>query len=220
MRIALAAAVAVALLAVSSAGSATRPASPALITLGLTRAVAAGRLTPDEAAGYRAEVARAQVEARRLPPLRAKVLKGVLADVAALRRSYTRPRALTLFSTLAVNTESIANSWVTLPPPLSSNLGASIKLAFSPSPQLAPVDARVKFSSARAGPDNPSSASATEAAPHPRAVWNWRLLIPFVIIASPRAEPRAAIVAQTGRGFQPRRHAALLGAVLIRGTVS
>jgi hypothetical protein len=108
MRIALAAAVAVALLAVSSAGSATRPASPALIKLGLTRAVAAGRLTPGEAAGYRAEVARAQVEARRIPPLRAKMLDGVLADVAALRSSYTRPRALTLFSTLAVNTEWLA----------------------------------------------------------------------------------------------------------------
>ena len=63
MRLALAAAVAVALLAVLPAGSATRPASPALIKQGLARAVAAGRLTPDEAAGYRAEVARAQAEA-------------------------------------------------------------------------------------------------------------------------------------------------------------
>jgi hypothetical protein len=108
MRLVLVAAVAVALLAVLPAGSATRPASPALIKEGLTRAVAAGRLTPDEAAGYRAEVARAQTEAKRLPPLRAKVLEGVLADVAALRGSYTRPRALTLFSTLAVNTNWLA----------------------------------------------------------------------------------------------------------------
>ena len=108
MRIVLAAAVAVALLAVLPAGSATRPASPALIKLGLARAVTAGRLTPDEAAGYRAELARAQAEAKRLPPLRAKVLDGVLADVAALRGSYTRPRALTLFSTLAVNTDWLA----------------------------------------------------------------------------------------------------------------
>ena len=108
MRIVLAAAVAVALLAVLPAGSATRPASPALIKLGLARAVAAGRLTPDEAAGYRAELARAQAEAKRLPPLRAKVLDGVLEDVAALRGSYTRPRALTLFSTLAVNTDWLA----------------------------------------------------------------------------------------------------------------
>jgi hypothetical protein len=108
MRIVLAAAVAVALLAVLPAGSATRPASPALIKLGLARAVAAGHLTPDEAAGYRAELARAQAEAKRLPPLRAKVLDGVLGDVAALRGSYTRPRALTLFSTLAVNTDWLA----------------------------------------------------------------------------------------------------------------
>jgi hypothetical protein len=108
MRPVFAAAVAVALLAVLPAGSATRPASPALIKEGLARAVAAGRLTPDEAAGYRAEVARAQTEAKRLPPLRAKVLEGVVADVAALRGSYTRPRALTLFSTLAVNTDWLA----------------------------------------------------------------------------------------------------------------
>jgi D-glucuronyl C5-epimerase-like protein len=108
MRLVLAAAVAVALLAVLPAGSATRPASPALIKEGLARAVAGGRLTPEEAAAYRAEVARAQTEARRLPPLRANVLEGVLADVAALRSSYTRPRALTLFSTLAVNIDWLA----------------------------------------------------------------------------------------------------------------
>ena len=108
MRLVLAAAVAVPLLAVLPAGSATRPASPVLIEAGLARAVAGGRLTPDEAAGYRAEVARAKAEAKRLPPLRVKVLEGVLADIAALRGSYTRSRALTLFSTLAVNTDWLA----------------------------------------------------------------------------------------------------------------
>src|SRR5262249_58594609 len=68
----------------------------------------------------------------------------------------------------AVNTESIANSWVTLTPAFSSNFGASTNEAFSPSPQLAPVEARVKFSSARAGVANPDSASAIPAAPPPR----------------------------------------------------
>ena len=105
MRIALAAAVAAALLAALPAGSATRPPPRALILQGLAGAVSAGRLTPDEAAGYRADVARAQAAVKRLPKLRAKVLETVLADVAALHGSYTKPRALTLFSTLAVNTD-------------------------------------------------------------------------------------------------------------------
>jgi D-glucuronyl C5-epimerase C-terminus len=113
MRIALAVAVAVALLAASSSGSATRPSSAALIQVGLARAVAAGRLTPAEAAGYRGDVARAKAEAKRLPPLRAKLLETVLADVAALRGSYTRPRALTLFSTLAVNAGWLADHALT-----------------------------------------------------------------------------------------------------------
>lgn len=108
MRLALAAAAAVALLAVLPAGSATRPAPSALILQGLGRAVDAGRLTPDEAASYREEVARAQTALKRLPKLRADVLRGVLADVAALRGSYTSPRALTLFSTLAVNLDWLA----------------------------------------------------------------------------------------------------------------
>jgi D-glucuronyl C5-epimerase-like protein len=114
MRIALAAAAtAAALLAALPAGSATRPASPALIERGLARAVTAGRLAPDEAAGYRAEVARALAEVKRLPPLRVKLLEAVLADVAAQWRSYTPPRALTLFSTLAVNTDWLAGHALT-----------------------------------------------------------------------------------------------------------
>jgi len=108
MRIVLAAAVTVALLAVLPAGSATRPAPAALIQKGLTRAIAAGRLAPDEADGYRAGLARARAEAKNLPPLRAQVLETVIADVAAQWRSYTRPRALTLFSTLAVNADWLA----------------------------------------------------------------------------------------------------------------
>ena len=108
MRSVLAAAVAVALLAVLPAGSATRPAPPALIAKGLSRAVAVGRLTPDEAGSYRAALRAARSELKRLPPLRADLLRVVIADVAAQWRSYTRPRALSLFSTLSVNTEWLA----------------------------------------------------------------------------------------------------------------
>src|SRR6516165_12291109 len=80
-----------------------------------------------------------------------------------------------------VNTESIANSWVTLTPAFSSNFGASTNEAFSPSPQLAPVEARVKVFSARAGVANPDSASAIPAAPQPRRELNCRRSIGVVI---------------------------------------
>jgi hypothetical protein len=116
MRFALAAAASVALLAASppgraggfaagasSPGTATRPAPAALVLKGLSRAVAAGKLTREEARGYRAIVVRARTELRRLPPLRRDVLTAVLGDVAAQWRSYTSPRALTLVQTLAVD---------------------------------------------------------------------------------------------------------------------
>jgi hypothetical protein len=108
MRLVLAGAAAVALLAVLPAGSATRPSPAALVQKGLARAVAAARLTPAEADGYRVELARAGTEAKRLPPLRATLLGTVIGDIAAQWHSYTRPRALTLFSALAVNTDWLA----------------------------------------------------------------------------------------------------------------
>jgi hypothetical protein len=108
MRLVLAVAAAVALLAALPAGSAPRPSAAALIQKGLAQAVVAGRLEPDEAAGYRAQVSKARAELPRLPRLRADLLRAVLGDVAAQSRSYTRPRALTLFSTLAVNTSWLA----------------------------------------------------------------------------------------------------------------
>ena len=114
MRSLLAAAVAlVALLAALPAAPAPRPTPAALIEKGLTRAVAAGRLTPEEAATYRADAARARAKMRHLPPLRVQLLKAVSADVAAQWRSYTRPRALALFSTLQVNTDWLAHHALT-----------------------------------------------------------------------------------------------------------
>ena len=92
MRLVLAAAAAVALLAVQPAGPATRPAPAALIQKGLAEAVAAGRLMPDEVDGYRADLARARAEVTRLPPLRATLLETVIGDVAAQWRC-TRTRA-------------------------------------------------------------------------------------------------------------------------------
>jgi hypothetical protein len=65
-------------------------------------------VTPEDAAVYRAELTQALPLARRLPPLRAKELRGVLHDVAALWRSYSTQRALVLFSTLAENEDWLA----------------------------------------------------------------------------------------------------------------
>jgi hypothetical protein len=104
MRIVFVASATVALLAVSPAGSATRPAPPALIAKGIARA----DLTPTEKADYTAVLARARAEVQHLPAARADLLRTVVADVAAQWRSYTRPRALVLFSTLAFNERWLA----------------------------------------------------------------------------------------------------------------
>ena len=91
-----------------SALSAKSPTSIALIEKGLGAAVAAGRLTADERALYASTARRAVADLRALPPSRADELRAVLVDVAAQWRAYTRPRALTLFSTLAVNRQQLA----------------------------------------------------------------------------------------------------------------
>ena len=85
----------------------------------------------------------------------------------------------------AVNTELMANSWVALMLVLLLEFRPVEKAARSPSPQLAPVEASVKLSSACAGGDAPISAAAIEAAPQPSAALNWRLVIPVVIEPSP-----------------------------------
>jgi hypothetical protein len=119
MRSLLVAAVAavVALLAVPLAGSAARPAPAALIGKGLTAAVARGDLMASEAAAYRATVANVLARTKTLPPLRRELLLAVVDDVAAQWRSYTSPRALTLFSTLTVNADWLATHALTGPRP-------------------------------------------------------------------------------------------------------
>jgi hypothetical protein len=101
MRIAVAAAASVALLAALPAGSAPRPQPAALIAKGIARA----QLSADEQAQYRATLGRVRSDLKRLPKLRADVLRTVVADVAAQWRSYTPERALVLFSTLEVNAD-------------------------------------------------------------------------------------------------------------------
>jgi len=115
MRLALAAAVAaiVPLLAVPAAGSAKRPAPADHVRKGLTAAVERGDLTPAQAAAYRATLTNVIAVAGRLPPLRTRLLLAVVADAASQWRSYTEPRALTLFSTLAVNAEWLSSHALT-----------------------------------------------------------------------------------------------------------
>jgi hypothetical protein len=115
MRLALAAAVAalVSLLAVPAVGSAKRPTPAELVRKGLTVAVERGDLTPAQAGAYRATLANVIAVAKGLPPLRTELLLAVVADVASQWRSYSAPRALTLFSTLAVNADWLSSHALT-----------------------------------------------------------------------------------------------------------
>jgi hypothetical protein len=115
MRFALAAAVAAvaSLLVVPASGSAGRPSPAELVRKGLVAALERGDLTATEAAGYRATLANVLAEGKRLPPLRTELLQAVVADVASQWRSYTAPKALTLFSTLAVNADWLATHALT-----------------------------------------------------------------------------------------------------------
>lgn len=117
MRLVFAASFAVALLAVPAAGSAMRPTPSALIRQGLTLAVDRGDLTPAQGAGYRATLTNVRAGTKQLPPLRVDVIDAVVADVAAQWRAYTAPRALTLFSTLAVNAEWLSTHALAGPRP-------------------------------------------------------------------------------------------------------
>jgi hypothetical protein len=73
----------------------------------LARSVDAGYVTRADEARYLGILAHARVVSGRVPPLRARLLGGVLAQVAA-PRSPTGPRALQLYTTLEENTDYLA----------------------------------------------------------------------------------------------------------------
>jgi hypothetical protein len=98
----LAAVLAVALLGAATA-SATAARDATLARKGLTLAVQRNWLGPDEAQRYRAAVTRAMADIRGLPTLRGRVIASQLQQVTTLWDSYTKPRALALFSQLEEN---------------------------------------------------------------------------------------------------------------------
>jgi hypothetical protein len=100
--VALAAVFAVALLGAATA-SATAARDATLARKGVTLAVQRHWLGPDEAQRYRAAVTRALADIRRLPKLRGSVIAVQLQQVTTLWDSYTKPRALALFSQLEEN---------------------------------------------------------------------------------------------------------------------
>jgi hypothetical protein len=73
------------------------------ISLGISRAVERGKLTPAEARGYRSEVRATRAALPRLYWTNAINLGAVLHDVAGQARRLNRPRALVLFSELRLN---------------------------------------------------------------------------------------------------------------------
>ena len=83
----------------------------AAIDRGLDRAVAAGRVDEDAAAGYRETVAHAAHALPRLPGSRYRNLAAVVREVAALAPTYSAPRALTLFSMLDFNVRWFSRHW-------------------------------------------------------------------------------------------------------------
>ena len=100
--VALLAALAVALLGTATA-SATSSRDALLARRGVTLAVKRHWIAPDEAYRYRVDVTRAVSDISRLPTLRGRVIAVQLQQVTALWDSYTKPRALALFSQLAEN---------------------------------------------------------------------------------------------------------------------
>jgi hypothetical protein len=100
--VALAALIAVALLGAATA-SATAAHDALIARKGVTLAVKHQWLTPAEAYTYRLNITRALIDIDTLPKLRGRVIAVQLQQLTALSTSYTKPRALALFSQLAVN---------------------------------------------------------------------------------------------------------------------
>jgi hypothetical protein len=114
MRARAAAVAAIAAVTPLSASASAKPpwaTDSALISQGIARAQAAGRIDASEAADYRGA---AQSAATVLPKLRSsryRNLAAVVHQVAGFWKGYDEPRGRTLFAMLAFNTRWFANHW-------------------------------------------------------------------------------------------------------------
>ncbi|MDX6485064.1 MAG: hypothetical protein QOF43_217, partial [Gaiellaceae bacterium] len=88
---------------VAASASATTTRDAALVRRGIAHAVKAHWLKEADAQRYRAAVARASRDVKTLPKLRAYVIANQLSQLTPLWDSYTRPRALSLFTQLETN---------------------------------------------------------------------------------------------------------------------
>ena len=107
MRFAAVTSAVLALLAVST-GTTGAATSAQTALQGISKAAAAGRISPADAAADRATVLRAASLWQRLPGSRGAALKSVLDDVAAVSASYNGPRAFALFGMLKENADYLA----------------------------------------------------------------------------------------------------------------
>jgi len=114
LRVALAAALVAVLATAGAAVPAQQTTALAQIKKGLDGAVASGRLDQTTADGYAAVAGRAEALLPTIPPLRAQTLTGMLKDIAGQADDYSPPWALTLFSMLQFNVQTLTTQ--KLPP--------------------------------------------------------------------------------------------------------
>lgn len=114
LRVALAAALVAVLATASAAVPAQRTSAVDQIKKGLDQAVSSGQLDQPTADGYAAIADRAVALLPKIPPLRAQTLTGMLKDIAGQSADYSPQWALTLFSMLQFNVQTLASK--RLPP--------------------------------------------------------------------------------------------------------
>src|SRR5690349_3583863 len=114
LRVALGAALVAVLVTASAAMPAKRSSAADQIKKGLDQAVSSGQLDQPTADGYAAIADRAVALLPKIPPLRAQTLTGMLKDIAGQSADYSPQWALTLFSMLQLNVQTLASK--RLPP--------------------------------------------------------------------------------------------------------
>jgi hypothetical protein len=108
LRVALAAALVAVLATAGAAAPAQRTTALDQIRKGLDRAVSSGQLDQATADGYAAIAGRAEALLPKIPPLRAQTLTQMLKDIAGQSVDYSPQWALTLFSMLQFNVQTLA----------------------------------------------------------------------------------------------------------------